>query len=358
MSGSHPVSTPPSRLALIDALKALGSQFIVLHHLAFYGPMSDYTHELMPAVVEWFSQQGRLAVQIFIVVAGFLAARSLAPRGQLAAHQPARVLWQRFLRIVLPFMLALGVSALCSDVASHLMEHDSVPASATAWQWLTHAFLLHGVLGVDSLSAGVWYVAIDFQLFALLLVLLWIVRLAGLGAREAVLGVTLLVLASLFFFNRISDWDVWALYFFGAYGLGALAFWASRQSSGTRVGASLLALGLITLTALLFDFRSRIALALVVALLLGWAKYSRWITRWPQGSAWAFFGKISYGVFLLNFPVALVVNALFTRFVAPDPWLQTVGVVCAWMACNVAGALFYLAVEARLLPHTLQRFQR
>ncbi|MEY4755596.1 MAG: hypothetical protein RJA34_494, partial [Pseudomonadota bacterium] len=30
------------RLALIDALKAIGAQFIVLHHLAFYGPMSDY----------------------------------------------------------------------------------------------------------------------------------------------------------------------------------------------------------------------------------------------------------------------------------------------------------------------------
>ena len=32
--------------------------------------------------------------------------------------------------------------------------------------------VLHGILGVDSLSAGVWYIAIDFQLFALTALLL------------------------------------------------------------------------------------------------------------------------------------------------------------------------------------------
>ena len=36
------------RLPFIDALKALASQLIVLHHLAFYGPMSDYARSLAP----------------------------------------------------------------------------------------------------------------------------------------------------------------------------------------------------------------------------------------------------------------------------------------------------------------------
>jgi peptidoglycan/LPS O-acetylase OafA/YrhL len=53
-------------------------------------------------------------------------------------------------------------------------------------------------------------------------------------------------------------------------------------------------------------------------------------------------------VFLLNFPVALVVNAWFTRFASPDPVVQTLGVVLAWVACNVAGALFHHAVEQPL----------
>jgi hypothetical protein len=34
--------------------------------------------------------------------------------------------------------------------------------------------LLHGVLGYASISAGAWYVAIDFQLYALMVAALWV----------------------------------------------------------------------------------------------------------------------------------------------------------------------------------------
>lgn len=72
-----------SRLAFIDALKAVASQLIVLHHLAFYGPMSDVANGLAPALFSWLSQDARIAVQIFLVIGGFLAARTLAPTGRL-----------------------------------------------------------------------------------------------------------------------------------------------------------------------------------------------------------------------------------------------------------------------------------
>ena len=39
------------RLPYIDALKAVGAQLIVLHHLAFYGPMTDWTHRLLPGLM-------------------------------------------------------------------------------------------------------------------------------------------------------------------------------------------------------------------------------------------------------------------------------------------------------------------
>jgi peptidoglycan/LPS O-acetylase OafA/YrhL len=94
-------------MPFIDALKGFGSQLIVLHHLAFYGPMSDWTHQLAPDLVEWFSQDARMAVQIFLVVAGFLAARSLAPQGHLRTDRPLALLWQRFVRVSLPLMAAL-----------------------------------------------------------------------------------------------------------------------------------------------------------------------------------------------------------------------------------------------------------
>ena len=72
------------------------------------------------------------------------------------------------------------------------------------------------------MTVGAWYVAIEFQLFVLLNVLVW--GLWRLGARHAavIVSVALLCLASQWYFNRDAEWDRWALYFFESYGLGAL----------------------------------------------------------------------------------------------------------------------------------------
>ncbi|MDM7944116.1 MAG: acyltransferase family protein [Hydrogenophaga sp.] len=346
MNTSAQAASADARLPFIDALKAIGSQLIVLHHLAFYGPMSDWTHQLAPGLVGWFSQHARMAVQIFLVVAGFLAARSLAPDGSLRTGRPLALLGQRFVRVSLPLMAALLLAMVCTEVARQWMTHDSLPAPPGLWQFVAHALLVHSLLGVDSLSAGVWYVAIDVQLFALLLGLLWLGRRWGAAAPLLVAAV---VLASLFHFNRDSAWDNWAIYFFGAYGLGALAFWVSRADAGHSAPAWLAAMALFTALALALDWRTRIALALGVALALAWAHRSGWLFRWPRSRALAYLGRISYAVFLLNFPVALVVNAWFTRYASPDAGVQTLGVAVAWLACNLAGAAFHHGVEQRLL---------
>ena len=51
-----PARGVPSRLAFVDALKAIAVQLIVLHHLAFYGPMSNNAYELAGAAISWLRQ--------------------------------------------------------------------------------------------------------------------------------------------------------------------------------------------------------------------------------------------------------------------------------------------------------------
>ena len=97
--------TEPTRLAFIDALKAIASQLIVLHHLAFYGPMSDVANELAPALFSWLSQDARIAVQVFLVIGGVLAAKALAPAGQLIDVAPLALLIHPDHTAVLPEML-------------------------------------------------------------------------------------------------------------------------------------------------------------------------------------------------------------------------------------------------------------
>jgi peptidoglycan/LPS O-acetylase OafA/YrhL len=191
------------------------------------------------------------------------------------------------------------------------------------------------------------------QLFAVLLAILWLNNKLRLSPQAAIVCVAALVLASLLHFNRDSDWDNWAVYFFGAYGLGALTHWLSCNPSRTSRWIPMALIVAVTVAALVIDFRARIALALAVSLLLFWAQMSGWLFTWPRSKVLTYLSKISYSVFLLNFPVALVVNAWFTRFATADAWVQTTGVLVAWIACNLAGALFYALVEQR--AHRLAR---
>jgi peptidoglycan/LPS O-acetylase OafA/YrhL len=336
------------RMAFIDALKAVASQLIVLHHLAFYGPMSDVARDLAPALISWLSQDARIAVQVFLVVGGFLAARTLAPEGQLVAGNPLAVLYRRYFKLAVPYLAALLFAIACASFAGQLMEHDSIPDAPEAWQFLAHALLLQNLLGYDALSAGVWYIAIDFQLFSLLLGILWLAH--RLGARVngtrvlGVLFVTVLAAASLFFFNRDSSWDDWAVYFFGSYALGVLTYWASTRERGAD-WLGLIAAGVVV--ALLIDFRSRIAVALIVALALGIARRTGGLDTWPKSNVLAYLGQISYSVFLVNFPVGLVVNALFAHFAPDNTLVNGLGMLVAWLSCLLVGAAFNRYIESR-----------
>jgi peptidoglycan/LPS O-acetylase OafA/YrhL len=163
-----------------------------------------------------------------------------------------------------------------------------------------------------------------------------------------VVGVAMSI--SLFYFNRDADFDNWGAYFFGSYGLGVLAWWASDPSRRPHGVTALLSLMLApALLALSIDFRIRIAVALVVACVLFLFGRTRLASCSSLGwSVVNYLAKISYSVFLVHFPVCLVVNAAFTRFVPEQAHLQALGAVTAWLASLAAGAAFCRWVEAPL----------
>ena len=334
-----------SQLPLIDALKAIASQLIVIHHLAFYGPMSDYALPLAPKLISWLYDYARIAVQVFLVVGGFLAARALTRDGVLINRPAKKLLWQRYLRLMPPHICALLLAMSSSAIVSHLMVHESIPEPPTLTSFVAHIFLLQSVLDFDGFFAGAWYVAIDFQLYALLLLTLWGAR--RISPDSQTLGgilAALLIIASLFWFNRNDNLDDWAIYFFGAYGLGTLVYWAVQRHT-VSIWAGLI--GTLAIAALVLDFRSRIAVALAVAVVISLGQYTGFIETWPRSRLVGWLGRISYSLFLVHFPVCLLVNALFECFAPHTPEIQLGGIFTAWFASIAAGAVFYRQVECR-----------
>lgn len=326
------------RMPLIDALKALAAMLVLLNHFSSYGPLAASLNAAWPGLFGWFYDYGRMAVQVFLVVAGFLAARSLSPNGQALASFPLSLIGKRYLRLAIPYLAAIGLAIAAAAIADHWMDDDCIPDRATFGQWLAHALLLHGLLGVDALSAGVWYVAIDFQLFALMALLLW----AGRRQRLAPALVLIAAAASLFSFNRDPSLDNWAIYFFGSYGLGAAAWWASERRLPLWLGI----IAGVAIAALVIDFRLRIALALVVAITLACSRRSGLLEHWPDIRPLSFVGRISYSLFLVHFPVLLLANAVHTRLGLSSPESAVFGLFAALTASLLAATAFYRWVES------------
>lgn len=333
--------------------KAFGSQLIVWHHLLSYGPLAPAARAAWPALTDFLRQDARLAVQVFLVIGGHLAARSLWPAPdapRLGPRDWPRRTLARYRRLLPTLLLALLAALLAAAFARAWMADADTPAPPTWTQLLAHLLMLQDVLGQPALSAGVWYVAIDLQLFALLAALAALthhaMRHARLGSAQAAAAVALLgvsVLASLEWFNLQDDGDMWAPYFFGAYGLGVLAAWGAR--SGQRAGATALIASLLVL-ALLLEWRSRIALAGVVALLLLWQPAAGALARSRLNAAMEGLARISYPVFL-HYPVSLLVSAVVWRLAPSTPAAHIAGLLLAWWLSLAAGWLAWRWLEAR-----------
>jgi len=339
------------RQLLIDGLKLIGAQLIVLHHFAAYGPLADAVRQIAPVPMSWLFDYARMAVQVFLVLGGFLAVQSLLPSTFTSFRSWLVTLIRRYQRLVLPFAVALVLAMASAALARLWLSDDFIPASPHGWQLLAHLLLLQGVLDVEALSAGVWYVAIDFQLFVFLTLLLWLGYRLSQIMRITKWLVVGLMLASLFFFNRHDTFDNWALYFFGAYGLGAAAWWASQSRHATVQLVCLAGVGVI---ALALDFRLRIALALCVALLLG---LTQWQSRTQRSEHRTHtltkrvihrLGQSSYALFLLHFPMLMLGNALFAKAGLHSPQSALSVMLLCWLASVLLALLFERYVEAPL----------
>jgi hypothetical protein len=150
---------------------------------------------------------------------------------------------------------------------------------------MVHMLLLQDLMGVQALSAGIWYVSIDFQLFAIALASVWLAGQLKRWQPQWKLRSLMLWLwfglatMSLMWWNRQVNMDVEGLYFFGSYGLGMLAYRVRLSRISLKGWVIIFMLGLV---AFWLEPRLRMALAWIIALLLargfaffkdGWAVF-------------------------------------------------------------------------------------
>ncbi len=332
-----------SRLPLIDTIKGLGCVAIVFHHLAFYGPMSDVVHSAAPNLINWLFNYARLAVQIFLVLAGYLVAAQIAPHGKIINIPWTSLLRKRYKRLITPFLFAVAITMLVTAMVRPWFEHTSLSAPPSLLQLLAHVLLLHDLLGMEALSAGVWYVAIDLQLFAATVLLTALTAYAPPSCRTGfpiLIGV--LVAASLWGINRDTSYEDYAPYFFGAYGLGMLSYWSSHSASGKSL---LIGIVFLSAMALWLEYRDSVAVVFAMALLLSLAGKKESLKGWPCSAPLIWLGHRSYSIFLIHFGVCVSFNAVWHVLFPTGILENTLGILAAAAASIAAGSVLYDNVE-------------
>ena len=343
---------------LIDFLKVFAAFIIILHHLSSYGQLAEDAREYLPGVMTWLFDYGRYAVQLFLVMGGYLAAQSLTRTSDIKSPRIIfKLIANRYLRLLAPYVVALVITILCAWVARFWIKDEFVGESETLKQFLAHLFFMQGALGLDSISAGVWYVAIDWQLYAALAIMLGLFP----GLRSLIWGSAILIVASLLYFNRLSQYENYFFYFIGSYGLGVLAQLAKNHADPivNRLATIFIAMiGVVVLVSSVHHLWIRNILAYLVAIaLIRWgslaykdhkhAKMHRLVFAILWGS------RRSYCAFLLHFSFILIANALYIAsglslqkngLIAVSFMLATVAV--SWTAANY----LYRLVEVPARP--------
>lgn len=339
------------RSAFIDNLKGLSCILIMLHHLAFYGPMSDVAMSVIPGVIDWLFVYGRMAVAVFLVIGGFLTGQKLLEQNVFVHKSVFQLIWHKYQRLVIPYLAAIILAIICSFIASQWMQHASISAMPEPKQLISHLFFLQNLLGYESLSAGLWYVAMDFQLFAVTALVLFLIDtiLPTHWSYQrtqliSVLIVALVTLASLFIFNLDDSYDATFLYFYVAYGLGILA--ARIAQTQSKMFLLFLLLDFL-LFALYLDFRGRVLIAAITAAVLCLSYQSLWVNAKFWMNPLAKLGRMSYSIFLVHFPISLVVSSIWVKLYPENPWLNVVGMVTSALLSLLVAIPFYQFIEKR-----------
>lgn len=318
--------------------------------------MSDVVYESVPNFIGFLFDHGLLAVQVFLVVGGYLNAKSLIralPQTDFSLFSHAVA---RYLRLVIPLLAALSFTVAVTALVRPYFDHPSLSEAPTPLNVIAHILLLQDLVSLQAFSAGVWYVAIDFQLYLMALVCAAVAHrwqtLSQQGSVfRKVLGMWMaLTLSSLFVWNLNTSNEVWGIYFYCAYGLGLCV--GSWRSSGFNINYRILALLILLVGGLawVYEPRIRLAVALAVAILL--ALYEaidcRPLPR-MKGAWLQSLSNASYAIFLIHFGVSLLVSAVVYSNWPESLHANVTGMITSFVLSLLLGTCLHQLVEKQLL---------
>lgn len=329
-------ATGEQQLPLFLALRAVAALIIVWHHFAIYPPLRAWAEPLLGDALDWLAQHAR-TTQVFFVIGGYVMARTMSGH-YWHRQRVGNFLKQRYFRLGLPYLAVIAAIIPLSAFARGWVPDAVLGLPPALPQLLAHLFFLQDILGYEQLSAGLWFVCINIQLCILYVICLW--ARDGIGRRRldfvGIVGWTLATL-SLFHFNRDPTWDRWALYFLPYFFMGVIVHRTLRSDGSRR---ELWLYFVLLIIAMAIEWRWRLAVAAAVGLFLFAAETSGFSARWPRNRVLARLGEVSFSLFLVHFPILVLISTFWARLGWTSPAAASAGLTTAFF-CSIAAAFAF-----------------
>jgi peptidoglycan/LPS O-acetylase OafA/YrhL len=336
--------------------------FVVLHH-AWLAAWPDFPHDDGPWWLGWLLY-GHLAVAVFIVVSGFSLA--LAPMRDNAVLRAGKAgfIRRRAWRILPAYWAALVFSTL---ITAYLLRPD-LGASEASKALVVHGLLFQDVIGSQTPNGALWSIAIEWQIYFVFPLILWLGRKRSIEAA-VVCTIVLVLIAHLVALHGapFSKLDRLTPQFLALFALGILAVKLGGAGSNAKSRRTLGVLGVFLFVAVVAGaivegpewmvghyfyvdlvFGVAVACGLYV-LFTGGGKAGRRVLTSRTGLR---LGLFSYSIYLLHDPILGVLNKYLVRPM-DIPALARFGLLLA-IGLPLVLALsyaFHLMFEAPFLRH-------
>jgi len=352
------------RIDFLDGVRAVTASYVVAHHIWEIVYPDGNPHGLVGHLT-FGLHFGNFGVAVFIVVSGYSLMLGPARNGSRLRDGVPDFIRRRFLRIVLPFWIALAISALIGLTLlrepSGSLWDNAIPVT---WpKFLSNLLLLQDVIEVHSINYVFWSIALEWHIYFAFPLLLWAFR----RASPPVVASTALLVTSVVGFVFTDGPELLSYFsFFGCFAVGA---WAAKASHDIRRGPAdsrwgryatpgagllLLASVLIALTTRSYQLADPVLGAAVacalVAMSTGRLRAARRVLA-SRPLVWL--GASSYSLYLLHAPV---IHALFVHVFARlglltyDPLSLVVLLPVGLVAAILLTRVFYHVAEVPFIP--------
>jgi peptidoglycan/LPS O-acetylase OafA/YrhL len=308
-----------NRIEVLDWLRGLAALSVALYH--FTGGADGW--------VKVSGARGYLGLTVFFVISGLVIPYAMwRGRYRGLADAPTFIL-KRLTRLEPPYFAAIAITLVLGYLSARAPGFHGAPFHVGALALLLHVGYLNGIFGQPWLSPVFWTLALEFQFYLSMLFLY-----GGLSSKKRVWRMAIFVVMVAAALLTVPT-EALVPRYLGLFALGAAGF-------QYRVG--LIGKGEFALLALAFTLLNIHLLGGANATAAVLAAIAAAFANPPRVKVLAFFGAISYSLYLLHVPIGGRVINLASRLPRTMP-IELGAVVTAMAVSLIAAWLLYRLVE-------------